>query len=281
MRAAPECFPCFLSQAVKTARLSGAGSRRIKTLLDEVSAALRTLPYDVPPPLLSEEIYGLIARTTGRPDPYRGLKRRCVRQALQLYPEVKAWAASRPDPLRAAVQAAIAGNVIDFGVAEDFDLAADVSALLDQPLAIDDFKDFRGRLARARRVLYLGDNAGETVFDRVLVEALDRPVDYAVRSAPIINDALAEDARASGLDGPARIVESGCATPGTVLSRTTPDFRRLFRSADLIISKGQGNYEALSESGRPVFFMLKVKCEVVARHIGAAKGSLVLLAARS
>jgi uncharacterized protein with ATP-grasp and redox domains len=179
--------------------------------------------------------------------------------------------------LRAAVQAAIAGNVIDFGVAGEFDLAADVSALLDRPLAVDHYADFRKSLARARRVLYLGDNAGETVFDRILIEALDRPVDYAVRSAPIINDALAEDAELSGLSRAARVIESGCRTPGIILPRSTPAFRRLFRAADLIISKGQGNYEALSESGRPVFFLLKVKCEVVARLARAPQGSLVLI----
>jgi uncharacterized protein with ATP-grasp and redox domains len=280
MRAAPECYPCFLNQTIKTARLATNDPGRLKALLDEVSAALRSRPFDVPPPVISEDIYGIIARATGAVDPYRTLKRRCIRQALRIYPEVKRWAAARPDPLRAAVRAAIAGNVIDFGVAGEFDVAADVAALLDRPLAIDHYADFLKCLARARRVLYLGDNAGETVFDRILVEALDRPVDYAVRSAPIINDALAEDAEASGLSGPARIVESGCRTPGIVLSRSAPAFRRLFNAADLIISKGQGNFESLSESGRPIFFLLKVKCGVVARLARVPEGSLVLISQR-
>jgi damage-control phosphatase, subfamily I len=280
MRAAPECYPCFLSQAVKTARMAVHDPRRLKALLDEVSEALRSRPFDVAPPVISEDIYRIIARVTGDADPYRALKRRCVRQALRLYPGVKARAAASPDPLRAAVQAAIAGNVIDFGVSQTFDLAADIAALLDQPLAVDHYPDFRRSLARARRVLFLGDNAGETVFDRILVEALDRPVDYAVRSAPIINDALAEDAAASGLAGPARIVESGCRTPGTILSGSTPAFRRLYRAADLIISKGQGNFESLSESGRPVFFLLKIKCGVVARLARVPEGSLVLISQR-
>ena len=277
MRAAPECYPCFLNQAIKTARRTTSDPRRLKALLDEVSAALRSHPFDVAPPVISEDIYRIIARTTGAADPYRDLKRRCIRQALRIYPEVKKWVAAHPDPLRAAVQAAIAGNVIDFGVAGEFDLAADVSALLDRPLAVDHYADFRKCLARAGRVLYLGDNAGEPVFDRILIEALDRPVAYAVRSAPIINDALAEDAAAAGLSGPVRVVETGCSTPGTVLSHSSPAFRRLFRSADLIISKGQGNFEALAESGRSLFFLLKVKCEVVARLARAPLGSLVLI----
>jgi uncharacterized protein with ATP-grasp and redox domains len=280
MRAAPECYPCFLNQTVKTARLAMGDPRRLKALLDDVSAYLRSRPFDVPPPVLSEDVYRIIARETGAIDPYGALKRRCIRQALRLYPKAKKWAAASPDSLRTAVQAALAGNVIDFGVREEFDLAADVAALIDRSPVIDHYRDFRKCLAGARRVLYLGDNAGETVFDRILVEALDRPVDYAVRSAPIINDALAEDAVASGLSASAHIVESGCRTPGTVLPLCSPGFRRLFRAADLIISKGQGNYEALSEAGRPIFFLLKVKCGVVARDTGAPQGSLVLISQR-
>lgn len=280
MRAAVECYSCFLNQTIKTARLSTNDPRRLKALLDEVAAYLQSRPFNVVPPVLSEDIHRIIARETGAADPYRALKRRCIRQALRLYPEMKKRVAASPDPLRAAVQAALAGNVIDFGVKEEFDLAADVTDLLDQPPVIDHFRDFQKCLARAGRILYLGDNAGETVFDRILIETLDRPVDYAVRSVPIINDALAEDAAASGLSALSRIVESGCGTPGIVLPRSSPAFRRLFRAADLIISKGQGNYEALSESGRPIFFLLKVKCVVVARHTGAPQGSLVLISQR-
>ena len=280
MQSAAECYPCFLNQTIKTARLSTNDPRRLKALLDEVASYLQFHPFNVVPPVLSEDIYRIITRETGAADPYRELKRRCIRQALRLYPEVKKRVAASPDPLRAAIQAALAGNVIDFGVKEEFDMAADVADLLDRIPVIDHYRDFQTGLARAGRILYLGDNAGETVFDRILIEALDRPVDYAVRSAPIINDALAEDARASGLSALARIVESGCGTPGIVLPRTSPEFRRLFRAANLIISKGQGNYEALSESGRPIFFLLKVKCEVVARHTGAPKGSLALISQR-
>jgi damage-control phosphatase, subfamily I len=280
MRAAAECYPCFLNQAIKTARLAMDEPKRLKALLDEISVYLTSCPFTVPPPVLSEDVYGIISRRIGIADPYRELKRRCVRQALRLYPGLKNRIARSVDPLRTAVRAAIAGNVIDFGVEGKFDVSKDIPALIGQPLSIDHYRDFRRCLAGARRVLFLGDNAGETVFDRILIETLDRPVDYAVRSAPIINDALAEDAAASGLEPAASIVESGCRTPGLVLSRATPGFRRMFRAADMIISKGQGNYESLSETARPIFFLLKVKCEVVARRTGAALGSQVLISQR-
>jgi hypothetical protein len=136
MRAAVECYSCFLNQTVKTARLSTDDPRRLKALLDHVAAHLQSRPFNVVPPILSEDIYRIIARETGVADPYRAQKRRCIRQALRLYPEVKRRAAASPDPLRAAVQAALAGNVIDFGVREGFDLSADVAALFDRMIQI-------------------------------------------------------------------------------------------------------------------------------------------------
>jgi len=125
--------------------------------------------------------------------------------------------------------------------------------------------------------LYIADNAGETVFDRLLIEEIGQPVVYAVREKPIINDATREDAVLSGLDKVSKVMSSGCDSPGNILKFCSAEFLRVYRSADLIISKGQGNYEALSDEKRPVFFLLKAKCPVVARDLGLEEGSIVLL----
>jgi uncharacterized protein with ATP-grasp and redox domains len=125
-------------------------------------------------------------------------------------------------------------------------------------------------------ILYLADNAGETVLDRILIETLDKPVTYAVKSFPIINDALFEDAIAAGIDQVAAIRQTGSNCPGTVLHTCTDEFFRYYEEADLVLSKGQGNYEALSDENRSIFFLLKVKCKLVSRQLEAPLGSLVL-----
>jgi uncharacterized protein with ATP-grasp and redox domains len=125
-------------------------------------------------------------------------------------------------------------------------------------------------------VLYLADNAGETVFDRLLIETLDVPVIYAVKGGPILNDATQEDALAAGIGRAAEVISSGADAPGTILSRCSGEFRQLYDRSELIIAKGQANYETLSEEGARVFFLLQVKCPVIARDVGTPVGSIVL-----
>ena len=183
---------------------------------------------------------------------------------------------SSEDRLMTAVRLAIAGNVIDFGTDSSFDLTEELETILSQDFAVNHFKKFCEVLKQARNILYLADNAGETVFDRLLIEEMDKPVIYLVREKPIINDATREDALLSGLDKVSEITSSGCDTPGTILKFCSDEFLETYRSANLIISKGQGNYEALSDEERPLFFLLKVKCQVVARDLGVKNGSIIL-----
>ena len=145
-----------------------------------------------------------------------------------------------------------------------------------ETFAIDHLSQFRQALAANGELLFLGDNAGETVFDRILIETLDVPVTYAVRGGPIINDATRDDAIAAGLDQVAAIVDNGAAVPGTLLKHCTEEFQQRFHSANLIIAKGQGNYESLSGSGAPIFFALQAKCPVIASDLGVPLKSFIL-----
>lgn len=275
-----DCIPCFMKQALFAAREATDDERTIKRVLDAVASHIPDIPYDSPPPDTARHIYGAIRAITGVPDPFRKLKDDSVRIALGHYERMKTAVAESDDPLRTAAGIAIAGNVIDFGAHQDFDLEEEMNSVLGKPLAIDHYESFRQRVGEAGTILYLGDNAGETVFDRILIETMGKKTIYAVRDIPIINDATVEDAEKSGIGPPARIVSSGCDAPGTILARCSPEFLELFRTADLIISKGQGNLECLSEAEGPIFFLLKVKCSVVTRSLGARKGELVLMDAR-
>jgi uncharacterized protein with ATP-grasp and redox domains len=194
-----------------------------------------------------------------------------------MYPEMKARVRVAEDPLKEALRIAVAGNFIDFGTTEQVDLKAGLEKILDQDFAIDHYGELRDSLERSERVLMLGDNAGETVFDRVLIEELGKPVRYVVRAAPMINDATREDAVMAGIEGVAEIVSSGCVAPGTIRRFCSPEFWQELRETPLIISKGQGNFEGLSDEALPIFFLLKAKCRAVAREVGVPQGSILLL----
>lgn len=221
-------------------------------------------------------MHRIVRQLTGNNDPYAAVKAESTREALRLYPRLRALAADDGDRLERAVRIAIAGNVIDFATGADFDIEEGLERVLRQPFAINDIVALREALSEARSLLYLGDNAGETVFDRVLIEALELPVTYAAKGGPILNDATVEDALVAGLNEVAEVVSTGSDAPGTILSGCSAEFRGVYERAELIIAKGQTNYETLSEEGERLFFLLKVKCPVIARDIGAAVGNIVL-----
>ncbi|HEY5527163.1 MAG TPA: ARMT1-like domain-containing protein, partial [Candidatus Anoxymicrobiaceae bacterium] len=187
------------------------------------------------------------------------------------------------DPLLMAVRLAIAGNTVDPGAQASFDLEKSVTEAILGERGLENFPAFAERLAGAKSVLVVADNSGEVVFDRVLIETMldardgEIEVTVAVRAAPIINDVTAVEARDVGLDEMAKIISSGSEMPGTVVARSTPEFREAFDSADLVISKGQGNWETLEDSRREVFFMFQAKCPAVAAMNDCPEGALLLL----
>lgn len=281
MRVYLDCYPCFFDQILKTAKIITTDEKEIREILAEFGTFLPRISPEATPPEIGREVYRIISERTGVKDPYREIKRICTRQALALYPKLKEKIVSSKDRLLTAIRVAIAGNIIDFGAKAEFNLDKDLEGLLDQELAIDHYLEFRKVLTGARKVLYLADNAGETVFDRLLIEELDRAVTYVVREKPIINDAVYQDAVDAGVDKVAEIISSGTDAPGTILDLCSEQFVKIFRAADLIVSKGQGNYEGLSDEAQPVFFLLKAKCSVIAHDIGIPQGSIVLKKAKN
>jgi uncharacterized protein with ATP-grasp and redox domains len=271
-----DCFPCFLSQALRAARIATDDEKKIKELLDEVGMMLRDIPLESTPPESGRLIYRKIAEITGNPDPYKEIKIQSTNKAFSFYPFLKRYVQKSEDRLLAAIRVAIAGNVIDFGAGWDFDLKEEIDQVLDKDFSICDYSAFKECLANAHEILYIGDNAGECVFDKILIEEIGKPVTYVVRGEPIINDAVYEDAISAGLDKIATILSSGTDAPGTILKTCSSEFREFYKNSKFIISKGQGNYEVLSNEKRPIFFLLKAKCQVIARDIGVDEGDIVL-----
>lgn len=280
MRTYLDCIPCFLKQALWASRLTTTDERKIKSVLNEVGMMVKDIPLNSSPPETGRVIYKKIGEILGVSDPFKRIKEKYTEIALKLYPSLKEKVRKSNDRLLTAIRISIAGNVIDFGANREFDLETEIDKILKKDFAICDYNEFKEAIEFTNEVLYLGDNAGETVFDRILIEEITKPVIYIVREKPVINDATYEDAVKAGIDTVAEILSSGTDAPGVVLGTCSKEFKKIYNNANLIISKGQGNYEALSDEKRPIFFLLKVKCPVIAKDIGVKDGDIILKAAK-
>jgi uncharacterized protein with ATP-grasp and redox domains len=281
MKTCLDCVPCFLSQTLDACRLASDDTRLHERVLRRVLRRASEFPFDRTPPEMGAEIHRIIREETGDPDPYAGVKARFNAFALGLLPELRQRIAAAADPFAAAVRLAIAGNVIDFALGSDLGEETVLQTIEDalvRPLDVDHLQSLRAATAAASSILYLGDNAGEIVLDRLLLERLPRGrVTFVVRGAPVINDATLADAEAAGLIGLVEVVDNGSDVPGTKLEDCSADLRERFRRADLVISKGQGNYESLSDAGREVYHLFKAKCAAIARDADCAVGDIVVL----
>lgn len=271
-----DCFPCIMHQALKTARLATQDESQIKEIIDRTGAMFKDMDMTLPPPELSTRMYHCISEVTGVKDPYASKKFAHIEEANKIYDEMMQIVLKSEDHLLTAIRMSIAGNVIDLGVDVDFDLKKDIQKILKQDFAVFDYHQFKEDLSSAKRILFLGDNSGETVFDKILIEVIDKPITYAVRESPIINDATLKEARISGLHEVAELISSGSPAPGTILSMCNEKFLDIYHDADIIISKGQGNFEGLSEESENIYFLLKAKCKVIADHLNVNTGDIVL-----
>ncbi len=279
MRSSLDCIPCFVSQGLNVARLATADEQVHERVMREVLRGASAADLSQPPARFGQSIHRLVRQLTGQVDPYRRIKEESNRLALALLPgwQQRLCAAGNPGP--ETVKLAIAANVIDFGIKGDMTpeqipaaLEASFAALLEGDIA-----EFFAAAGRARDILFLADNAGELVFDRLLLELLPREkITVVVKGGPAINDALRADAQVAGLEGLVALMDTGCDGAGIVLEACSPEFQRRFARADLIIAKGQANFESLDGCEKDIFFLFKVKCPVVARHIGYPVGSLAL-----
>ncbi len=278
MKSDLECLVCLLKQALNTVRIATTDESLRRRVLDLAAETVPRADLESPPAVISNRIYEIVAEVTGVKDPFLDLKRTSNRMALEMAPRIRAIVASSDDPLNAALHASVAGNIIDYGIGHAFNLEKDMTSLMTRDFAVDDRPSFQKELVPGTRLLFLGDNAGEIVFDRILVEALlDRGIDvtFSVKSAPIINDALMEDAEAAGLTDLVRVIETGSGDIGVNLDRAGDVFRKAFDEAGVILGKGHGNFETCSGMPKNLYFLLKAKCPVVARELGVALGDIV------
>ena len=280
MRTYFDCIPCFVRQVLDSVRMTTDDEQIQEKVLREALYLGSKMDLSQSPPAMAQKIHRFIREITGVKDPYLEVKNRFNKLGLQMYPELKQQVETSADPLETAVRLAIAGNIIDFGVnsvVEQSQVEKAIAESLTEPLDMEAMEEFRDATSQAEDILYLGDNAGEIVFDRLLIEQLPyEKITFAVKGGPILNDATIEDAQIVGLTDIVNVIDNGSDAPGTILESCSEAFRRRFDKSDLIIAKGQGNFETLCDVDKNLIFMLKPKCVVLARHLGCEIGSLVL-----
>ena len=276
-----DCIPCIVRQSLASVRRVTDDVRIHEQILREVLQATSRIDMDQPPAAMAQTVHRRIRQLCGNEDPYRESKEQFNRLALEILPGFQRRVEDAADPWEAAVRLAIAGNIMDLGVKSGLNEAqvrVSIGQSLDEPLDGSP-THLASAIAEAKSILYLPDNAGEIVFDRLLVERMPREkLTVAVRGRPVINDATLDDAETAGLTRLVRVIDNGSDAPGTILADCSPTFQQAFADADLIVSKGQGNYETLRECPKPIYFLLRVKCPVIARDIGCPVGRMVLQA---
>ncbi len=278
MRTYFECIPCIINQAIKVARQVTEDEEKQELLLQKVLVTLSGISYNQTPPYLGQEAHRVIRKDLNNPDPFFKIKREFNQAIKKLYPSLKQKVGGSSDKFACAIKLAIAGNIIDFGPDHHFELMKTIDQVLSKKPAIDDTESLRKDIKKASLILYLGDNAGETFFDKVFIEQMSsKEIYYAVRGYPVINDATSEDAYYAGLNEVAKVISNGSDAPGTILEDCSEEFKNIFEKADLVIAKGHGNYETLNEvKGKGLYFLLMVKCRIIGRDLGCSVGDFVV-----
>jgi uncharacterized protein with ATP-grasp and redox domains len=277
-----DCIPCFQRQALQAVRFISDDEKLQERVLREVTKKLLESNWDSTPPELAHQVHSVVRRITNEKDPYKGVKRESNDLVLKLYPELKEKVKESRDPLRTAVRLAIAGNIIDFGVPKEFNLEETIREVLEKGFAIDDYEKLKEKLNDAETLLFFVDNAGEIGLDKLLVETFleqkkFEKIVFVVKGGPIINDATLEDAVYMGLDRlpNSEFLTIGNGEAGTGPARSSQTVKNWIKEHDIVVSKGQGNYEGLSEHNG-LFFMLMVKCPIIASDIGVNVGDIIL-----
>lgn len=274
-----DCILCFVRQSLEVARYLGADELTQERVMKRVLAEGAKLEMRLPPPLSGQMVHRIIREELGQADPYLEQKDRFDRMAMGMEEEYREKIRRAANPLETAVKLAIAGNIIDFGIGlvGDGHLHEAIEHALATAIDPRIMKRFEREARGARDILYLADNTGEIVFDKLLIELLGpEKVTLAVKAGPIINDVTRREAEMVGLAAMVEVIDNGTDAPGTPLAQCSREFLERFESAALIVSKGQGHYETLSEEGgRPIWFLLKAKCSVVAEHLGVPMGAVI------
>ena len=278
MKVQYECIPCILRQAIEAARQVTDDEQIIDEIIDNYSDMIPDIRESNPTPLVVSQIQRMIKDKTNTKDPYRSLKEKNIKLALDIYEDLQDLVDNDKDPLKRALLLSATGNVIDAGISVKIKVEESILNTMERGFSIDDYQTFKDKLNNCSTLLIIGDNAGEAVLDKLLLKELNKyDIDliYAVREEPVLNDITKKEAKLIGLDKYAEVITSGCTAPGMLIEQANEKFLDVYNKADIVLSKGQGNLEGLSEEDRPIFFLLKAKCDLIADFLEVELNDLV------
>lgn len=250
-------------------------NKLVSTMMKELATIDLEKSYS---PEITRNIIGKLRKNSRVSDPYQSEKEESNQEMLGHYREFKRMVEVSKNPFETALRLAIAGNIIDFGPDHDFNIWDTIEQVMNNDFAIDHSRQLKEAIRSAKSILYLGDNCGEIVFDKLFLEIIQHQnVTFAVRDTAVLNDVTIKEATKVGIHEIATIISNGDDAPSTLLHRVSPEFKAIYDSADLIISKGMGNFEGLMDENDPrLFFLLMIKCHVIGTKIGAKKGEFVV-----
>ena len=273
------CLSCLARQAEEAAAMCAREESERKAIVRKALDVIADAHWTISPVGMSQRLHRVIRDISGNPDPYASVKSAMNRLAMELLPDIQTDPSHSEGSPDSVVRIAIAGNLLDSGAKTSMpeqDVRSAMRRLFADPL-VGSVQSLFISAATARQILYLTDNAGEIVFDRLLIKALPAEKMFVgVRGSPVLNDATEADAAVAGLPQIVPVLPNGSDAPGTLIEDCSEEFRRIFETSDLVIAKGQGNYESLCTTDKHIFFLLRVKCPVVAEHIGAPIGTMMI-----
>lgn len=282
MNITKQCVECIVGQIDKATKLLELNENLSNEIMAEVKKRSIDFDFNETPPYVAKDVYELLAIKTKLDDPLEKLKQESIKKASSYLPFVEEKVKKSEDRLFTAIKTAVAGNVIDFATTKEFCLDEEINSIFETDFAINDYEIFKNRLEKSKRLIILADNAGENVFDKVLIKTLKElypslEIFYATRGKAIINDITTKEAIQIGIDKYCEVISTGVDTPGLDKKQASPNFMRLFDETQLVLSKGMGNFECLeAHKEEKVFFLFKIKCEVVANKVQEKLGSIVL-----
>ncbi|RKY57100.1 MAG: hypothetical protein DRP89_00065 [Candidatus Neomarinimicrobiota bacterium] len=277
-----DCMPCVVKFALSAIRKVTDSEEIQEKIMREVLHEVSRIDFTLSPPEISHIVFRYIKEYFGDVDPYLEEKKRFNKFCLTLLPQLRERVVKSKNPFDTAIRMSIAGNIIDSGANTNVN-ERDILDTIEECMSVNLYTNegvfaLYEEIRSAKNILILGDNAGEIVFDQLLIDQVPKEiVTYVVKSAPILNDATMEDAVETGLTKIVKVIGNGSDSPGTILDRCSPEFIEKFNEADVVIGKGQANYETLSDVDRAIFFILKIKCPVIARDMGYSDGNCIVI----
>jgi len=275
------CVECIINQSERVGKTLHLDDKTLQKLVSTTTKMSQSFSFSKTPPEVAVDVYEKLARIVGKEDLYDSVKIDSIQKASEFLPLLQKRLYDASDVFMTSLKIAVAGNVIDLAAEVAFDLKEELSKVFHTDFAHDDSLLLQKRMHRAKRIVVLGDNAGEHLFDKLAISVWKEMFQqaeffYFVRGKPIINDVTLKEAKAVAFEQVCPVVDSGVDTPGFVYERSNEQARKLFDSADLVISKGMGNYECLTPSHKsPIAFLLKIKCGVVAASLGKEIGDII------